>query len=262
LALESAITYEHGVKPDLVKNICVGRDGAMLRLNDGTYRAAMAGTISLVGSDREVLHTIYLGDGPEYGKAGFELLLSQEIAKLKAEFGYLPWVGIADGAAHNWAFLDKHTSTQIIDYWHGFEYIRAGLEIIYCQEKKHNKELNKWHKNLKEKDNSILEVIKLFKKQRGVLKKQSIVNQTLEKSILYLCNHQHQINYAKYSKKGFLIGSGVTESACKALIKSRFCGCSMKWDEENTRTLALIRGIVLTKNRWQQAWKHITKTAA
>lgn len=228
LELESAMNYAHGVAPRLVKNISVGRDGAMLRLKGGIYREAMVGTLSLVGADREVLHTIYLGDGPEYGKAGFEAMMSQEIAHLKREFAHLPWVGLADGSAHNWAFLNKHVETQIIDYWHAWQYIRAGLEVIYPLEKKLLKQTNKWQELLKEKEQSVGKLLKLFKKHYRALKKAQIINETLQKSITYLSNHHQQMNYAKYLKQGYLIGSGVTESACKTLIKSSFCGCGKK----------------------------------
>lgn len=262
LESESEMSYDHGVAPELVKNISVGRDGAMLRLKDGVYREAMVGTLSLVGADREVLHTIYLGDGPEYGKAGFEVMMSQEIAHLKREFAQVPWVGLADGSAHNWNFLSQHVDTQIIDYWHAWQYIRAGLEVVYPTQEKLLKQIDKWQELLKEKQHSIQKLLKLFKKYRRTLKKAQIGNDNLEKSITYLSNHQQQMNYAKYLKQGYLIGSGVTESACKTLIKSRFCGCGMKWEEENTRCLTLIRGLVLTTNRWQQAWQQITKSAA
>ncbi len=79
LSKESELCYPHGVDSCLVRSMSVGRDGAMLKLSDGSFREAMVGTISLIGADRQVLHTIYLGDGPEYGKAGFDILLTNEI---------------------------------------------------------------------------------------------------------------------------------------------------------------------------------------
>lgn len=262
LQLEPAMVYTHGIEPALVKNISVGRDGAMVRLKQGVYREAMAGTISLIGADRAVLHTIYLGDGPEYGKAGFEAIMSQEIAHLKGEFAHLPWVGVADGAAHNWAFLRHHVDTQIIDYWHAFQYIQSGLEVVYPQEKKRKKHIDKWQQALKEKENSVSVLLKFFNKHLRILKKVQIDQHTLQTTITYLTNHKLQMNYAKYLKQGYLIGSGITESACKTLIKGRLCGCGMRWEEENTRTMTLTRALVLTPNRWQQAWQQMTKAAA
>jgi hypothetical protein len=33
------------------------------------------------------------------------------------------YLGIADGAASNWAFLEQHTERQLIDFFHATEYI-------------------------------------------------------------------------------------------------------------------------------------------
>jgi hypothetical protein len=80
---------------------------------------------------------------------------------------------------------------------------------------------------LKEEGHSVLELLKLFKKSDRKLRKGQKPSQILERTLTYLSNHHHQMNYASYLEQGFLIGSGVTESACKTLIKSRFCGCGM-----------------------------------
>lgn len=261
LAQETEINYNHGIKKESVHSISVGRDGAMLKLMDGSYRESMVGTLSLLGAEREVLHTIYLGDQPEYGKEGFDILMCNEIAQLKSEFAHLPWSAVADGAGHNWTFLEPHVDTQIIDWWHGWEYIRAGLGQIYAAAKV-EKAVKKWDIRLKEEEHSVLKLIKLFNKYDRKLKKEQKPSQILERTLTYLSNHHHQMNYARYLNQGFLIGSGVTESACKTLIKSRFCGCGMEWKQENTRLLILNRSLILTNNRWNQAWKCMTKVAA
>ncbi len=51
----------------------------------------------------------------------------------------------------------------------------------------------------------------------------------LHRAITYFANHQHQMNYARYRAKRFPIGSGVTEAACKTLVKQRLCCSGMKW---------------------------------
>lgn len=260
--LKQEIEYSHGIHKGLVKSVSIGRDGAMLPLTGGIYREAKAGTLSLVGEDRKVLHTIYLGDQPEYGKENFDDLMCNEIEILKREFGHLPWSAVADGSANNWTFFAKHTPIQIIDWWHSWEYIRPALGVIYEEPKKLQKQLEKWKETLQEKEESIRSLLKKFKKHARKLKKEQKHSEILQKAITYLSNHYHQMNYADYLKQGYLIGSGVTESACKTLIKSRFCGCGMQWEENNTRLLTLMRGLVLTPNRWSQAWKHLTKSVA
>jgi hypothetical protein len=69
--------------------------------------------------------------------------------------------------------------------------------------------------------------LKLLKKNNKRFKKQQKSCEILQTAITYIENHKHQMNYALYLKNGYLIGSGVTESACKTLIKARFCGCAM-----------------------------------
>lgn len=145
-----------------------------------------------------------------------------------ATFGHLHWSAVADGAAHNWIFLEKYAQMQIIDWWPAWQYIRAGFGEIYPAPKM-KKAVKKWDIRLKEEEKSILKLLEFFKKYDQKLKKEQKPSQILEKTITYLSNHHHQMDYASYLKQGFLIGSGVTESACKTLIKSRFCGCGMEW---------------------------------
>jgi DNA primase large subunit len=88
-----------------------------------------------------VLYTIYVGAGPEYGKANFDSIMLKEINALKAEFKEIPFTTVADGAANNWTFLQAHVQTQIIDWWHAWQYIRAAIETIFPQEKKQKSKL-------------------------------------------------------------------------------------------------------------------------
>jgi hypothetical protein len=72
----------------------------------------------------------------------------------------------------------------------------------------------------------------------------STFGQTLEDNlaaaVTYFRNHQHQMNYALYRKRHYPIGSGVTEAACKTLIKQRLCCSGMRWKEKGAA--AILRG--------------------
>jgi hypothetical protein len=259
LAQSAEVSYVHGITISEVASVSIGRDGAMMPLISENYREAMVGTLSLVNKDREVLHTIYLGASPQYGKATFDATLQAEILDLKRDFGHLPWSGVADGAANNWTFLATHVDEQIIDWWHAWQYIQPALQVIYPDKATAQKQVDKWKDKLQNKENSISDLLKLVKKHHKKLNKAKTPNATLQTTVTYLTNHHHQMNYAAYLKKNFLIGSGVTESACKTLIKSRFCGCGMQWKNENVHPMTHMRGLVLTPKRWEQAWKKLTK---
>lgn len=46
---------------------------------------------------------------------------AREIARAKQRYPEACTVGIADGAASNWAFLDQHTERQLIDFFYASE---------------------------------------------------------------------------------------------------------------------------------------------
>ena len=51
------------------------------------------------------------------------------------------------------------------------------------------------------------------------------------------------------------IGSGVTEAACKVIVKQRLCQSGMrKWKEQGVSKVLSIRTMQKTESRWDQFW--------
>jgi hypothetical protein len=78
-----------------------------------------------------------------------------------------------------------------------------------------------------------------------------------QNGITYFSNHQHQMEYAHYRAKYFPIGSGVTEAACKTLVKQRLCCSGMRCKEKGASIVLSLRALVLTHTRWNQFWGKI-----
>jgi hypothetical protein len=53
------------------------------------------------------------------------------------------------------------------------------------------------------------------------------------------------------------IGSGVTEAACKVLVKQRLCGSGMRWKEPGAAAVLSVRCLTYTTGRWSQFWRRI-----
>ncbi len=65
------------------------------------------------------------------------------------------------------------------------------------------------------------------------------------------------MNYALHINEQLPIGSGVTEAACKTLVKQRLCGSGMRWKMKGAKVVLSLRALVQTTNRWQQFWDKI-----
>ena len=72
-----------------------------------------------------------------------------------------------------------------------------------------------------------------------------------------MTNQKHRMNYAYEVERNCPIGSGVTESACKLLIKSRFCKSGTRWKDDGTQAMMSIRALRLTETRWKIFWNKI-----
>ncbi len=113
--------------------ITVGMDGTCLLPCEDGWWEAMIGTIGFYDREGQRQHTIYLGATPEYGKATFLDRLEREIARVMAAYPHARYVGLADGAKGNWNFLERHTETQVIDFWHAAEYLSDAADVLLAR---------------------------------------------------------------------------------------------------------------------------------
>ena len=258
-AKEESWHYKTPKFEEEITTIALGLDGTCMLLCNDKYREAMTGTISLYNKNRERVHTIYLGAPPEYGKALFFQRMEQEIANIKAMYPNARYVGVADGAEINWDFLKPHVSRQILDFYHASGYIKNASHAAYPRSED---KCDQWFqdqrhelKHTRGAAKSILQQMEEFAlKKLGKVKKDK-----LDAAITYFTNHAHQMNYVQYLKDKLPIGSGVTEAACKTLIKQRLCCSGMKWTERGAGIVLSLRALVLTKGRWEQFWEKLDR---
>lgn len=58
-------------------------------------------------------------------------------------------------------------------------------------------------------------------------------------------------------KDNLPIGSGVTEAACKVIVKQRLCNSGMRWKDKGARVVLSLRCLTHTPGRWNQFWDKI-----
>jgi hypothetical protein len=254
-AKEEAWSYAPPKEEVQITTVGIGLDGTCMLICEDGYREAMVGSISLYDSEGERQHTIYLGAAPEYGKKSFLTRLEREIERVRKRYPGAKLVGIADGAESNWKFLEKQTEEQILDFYHAAGYLGALAEALHPNTVSKQKEwLTENCRKLKHEKGKAGELLNQMKEVKQEKSHAKNLTEKLQAAITYYENHQHQMDYAEYIEKKYPIGSGVTEAACKTLVKQRLCCSGMRWKEKGAGIILSLRALVLTKARWSQFW--------
>jgi len=249
--------------PDLteaITSVAISLDGAFILMREEGYREAMVGAISLYDIKGDRQHSIYVGEAPEYGKATFIGRLEDEIAKIKKLYPTAKYLGVADGSKNNWGFLEKHTTEQCLDFFHATEYL---AEVAYAafpgktDKPKREAWLDERCKRLKHEVGAIDGIIaemEIFAKRKKLSKG---VQENLSAAQTYFANNRHRMDYAGHLSQNLPIGSGVTEAACKTLVKQRLCCSGMRWKSEGAKVILSLRALIQTRGRWQQFWDKV-----
>ena len=254
--------WEYGIPSlnEAVTTVVVSLDGAYLLMRDEGYREAMVGNISLYDATGERLHTIYIGEAPEYGKGRFFQRLEHEIAAVKKHYPDALYLGIADGAKNNWSFLEQHTDRQLLDFFHVTEYL-ANVSYAAYPGKTDKPQRILWLDNrckqLKREPGAVETLISEMEKLGRKNSLTKTVKEDLQAALTYFKNHRQMMGYAEHMEKNLPIGSGVTEAACKTLVKQRLCGSGMRWKDKGAKVILSLRALVQSKGRWQQFWDKI-----
>jgi hypothetical protein len=229
----------------------------MFMSEDG-WRQAMVGTIAYYDSEGERLDTVYLSAAPEYGKGRFLKKFEDEVACAKRNHPDSKFVGIADGARDNWIFLSRHTDVGILDFWHACEYVTKVADAAFRDRDRRARWLEESCHRLKHDPNGAAELMEEFRgfrdRSRGRPKREKI-----ESSITYFENNLDKMKYHEYRSVNFPIGSGVTESACKAIVKQRMCNSGMKWKKQGAESVLCLRALNYSSGRWEQMWDKINR---
>lgn len=247
------------VVPNLTESIdviAIGRDGTTTAIKKEGWRQTMVGTVALYGNSGQRHHTIHMACSPEKCKPTFNYLLDAEINKISNCYPNAERIGIGDGARDNWTFLDSRTEVQILDYYHLSEYINEYSELLF-KDKKHREE---WKDccadNLFNKSNGAEKILagmlEMYSKINGKRKKEKA-----DTIITYVKNNKNKMAYKKYIAKGYPIGSGVTEAACKTIVKQRLCCSGMRWTRFSVDDVLLSRGLIYSDGRWGQFWNKL-----
>lgn len=264
-AKEEVWTYDTPSLDAAIATVAISLDGAYVLMREEGYREAMVGNLSLYDVAGKRQHTVYLGEAPEYGKGTFFKRLEKEIATVKKHYPNALYLGIADGASSNWSYLEKHTDRQLLDFFHVTEYLAKVAYAAYpgkTDKPKRTLWMEERCKQLKHQSDTAETLISEMETLSRKTSLTKTIKADLQAALTYFRNHRHMMDYAAHTQANLPIGSGVTEAACKTLVKQRLCGSGMRWKSQGAKVILSLRALIQSKGRWQQFWDKIEQYGA
>jgi hypothetical protein len=164
---------------------------------------------------------------------------------------------IADGAAWNWELqrIFFPMALGIVDFYHAAEHVTKVVDLI---EDHHtppgHKRRKRWVKLLLR---GCLDVFLTEARQAFPNGKIKAGNKALE----YFENNRNRMRYRYFQDRGYFIGSGVVEAACKTIVAQRLKGSGMHWSEQGLSHILSIRTALLS-NRFNEFWRSRQTPAA
>jgi hypothetical protein len=185
------------------------------------------------------------------------LLLRRQAAQVGMEAAQ-QWIGLSDGGSGLENFLQSNFNRAnlvlILDFHHPAGRLE---ELAKCwhesDEEMAKQQAEQWCKTLKhEGGQALLDRLKAQPPPR-----RKAARQMYDEMLGYLENHKHKMKYPEYLKKGWYIGSGPVESACKTVVGQRLKLAGMRWAEFGTDNVCHLRALFRSeKGQWDAFWSH------
>jgi len=231
------------------------------------YRTAMVGSTSYYSAPGEDgkpqrLRSRYVAHMPEDRwpslKAKFEAELTD--AQAKAPPGTAR-ILLLDGARELWSYVDKNPRFEdyekCIDFWHAAEHLSMAAEALFGKSTVEAKNwYDKYYEILRETDDGAARIIRSMDYYGNTNKLNKSRAKALAAERTYFQRNKERMRYGTFRSRGWPIGSGPIEAACKTLIKTRLCRSGMRWSRPGGQRILTLRAYVKS-NRWDTAWSHI-----
>jgi hypothetical protein len=182
------------------------------------------------------------------------LLLRKQAAQVGMEKAEV-WIGMSDGGSGLEDFLQTNFNradlTIILDFYHPASRLEEVARLWHEGDEKQAQEQAKaWCQKLKHEGGAaLLELLRSLPPPSG-----RALKEKYREMLGYLENHKHKMDYPRYLKRGWQIGSGPIESACKTVVGQRLKLAGMRWKERGTDNICHLRALLRSGKQWHAFW--------
>ena len=165
------------------------------------------------------------------------------------------WIAISDGGSGLEEWLGANfgrVDAVILDFYHAAEYLGDLARSLHPgDEAAREAWLSGWCHRLKHEGGAaVLEGL------RSLTVAGREARQTWSEVVRYFENQSHRMDYPSYMAKGWAIGSGPVESACKTVIGQRLKGSGMRWGQDGADSVSHLRALFKSgDHQWDAYWR-------
>jgi hypothetical protein len=165
------------------------------------------------------------------------------------------WVALSDGGAGIEDFLRSYfprAEAVILDFYHAAEHLGAWAQAHHPDDTAAAARLTSaWCHRLKHEGGS---AVRAALSAPGAGGRSAAAREAHRQLLGYLANQAHRMDYPEYVRRGWQIGSGPVESACKQ-VGQRLKGSGMRWGETGADAVGHLRALYRSEaSQWDAFW--------
>ena len=165
------------------------------------------------------------------------------------------WIGLSDGGAGLEDRLTENfprVEVVILDFYHPAERLTGLARRLHPEDEAEAQEqARQWRGLLKAEGGAVLAAAL----SEWDWPRRAGLGDAVTELIGYLERHAHRMEYPEYLARGWCIGSGAVESACKTVVGQRLKLAGMRWGEEGAHAVCHLRALYRSeKGQWDAFW--------
>jgi hypothetical protein len=165
------------------------------------------------------------------------------------------WIALTDGGngLEDWVGRNfGRVEAVILDFYHAAEYLGDLARALYPGDDEAREGwLDGWCHRLKHEGGpAVLAAL------QGLEIRGRAAKEVRSEVVRYFTNQAHRMDYPVYVAKGWAIGSGPVEAACKTVVGQRMKGSGMRWGADGADSLCHLRALFKSGDRqWDAFWR-------
>lgn len=257
---DQAATTERALQGEIVPPeppdvLVVGMDGAHLNTREEGWRETKTGVAGRYQwteceegwrlQPTAAAYTALLGPPEPFGRMVYAL------AQQQGGRGRECTLVLGDGAPWIWNQAEEHfpDAIQVLDFYHLAEHVFATARELFGEGDAAGRD---WAE-------TVLELLREEEIKTALVYLERTGEGT-EKLREYITANQERMPYRRLRERGYPIGSGIVESACKQIVHARHRQAGMRWGIENAQRMLNLR-CYIRSNYWDRFWATRPKVA-